>query len=74
MVRALVNLSLLAFVSSMTLRGIDQGELLIQAPAGSFLGHLDGGVRRWDGIPYAKPPVGDRRLRNPEPLDHLDEV
>ena len=32
----------------------------------------DRGVRRWAGIPYALPPVGDRRFRPPEPVLTFD--
>lgn len=41
-------------------------------------GLLDGteerGAHAFLGIPYAKPPVGDRRWRAPEPLDESDDV
>ena len=41
-------------------------------------GLLDGteerGVHAFLGVPYAKPPVGDRRWKAPEPLEKSDDV
>ncbi|MFC6592721.1 carboxylesterase/lipase family protein [Deinococcus lacus] len=40
----------------------------VAAPAGPVIGSLDRGLRIWEGIPYAQPPVGDLRWRAPRPL------
>ncbi|KAG8896432.1 hypothetical protein FRC01_011823, partial [Tulasnella sp. 417] len=39
----------------------------IQLDQGQFVGSSDGVVNRFLAIPFALPPVGDRRLRQPEP-------
>ncbi len=40
----------------------------ITAPAGAVAGRAKDGVNVFKGIPYALPPVGDRRWKAPEPL------
>lgn len=35
---------------------------------GSVIGLAENGLHVWRGIPYAAPPVGDRRWRAPQPL------
>lgn len=37
----------------------------VTAPAGTFRGLLDRGVRAWRGIRFAVPPTGERRWRDP---------
>lgn len=44
------------------------GAPVVAAPAGSLQGMRDRGSIVFRGIPYAKPPTGDRRWRAPEPL------
>ena len=39
----------------------------VQAPAGTVIGASDGDVAVFRGIPYAAPPVGDLRWREPRP-------
>ncbi|MBU0823427.1 MAG: carboxylesterase family protein [Alphaproteobacteria bacterium] len=40
-------------------------DMVVEAPAGSLRGSDDRGVRVFKGIPYAAPPVGERRWRPP---------
>lgn len=41
---------------------------------GKLLSVLNGSVGAFLGIPYAKPPVGQLRFRNPEPADSWEGV
>jgi carboxylesterase type B len=44
----------------------------VDIPNGTVHGVVDNcsGVEKFLGIPFAEPPVGDRRLRRAEPLEH----
>ena len=41
---------------------------------GTFVGTENNGVASWLGIPYSKPPVGERRFKAPEYVDTSDRV
>jgi para-nitrobenzyl esterase len=47
---------------------------LAHPACGSVRGIRTGQVSAWLGIPYARPPVGDLRLRAPEPADTWHDV
>lgn len=44
--------------------------LLIETTTGMVHGAHDGQTHRWLGIPYAADPVGELRLRSPQPQPH----
>ena len=46
----------------------------VRAPAGEIVGHGDGRVRRFLGIPYAEAPVGERRFAAPVPRARFTEA
>ncbi|MEK0315483.1 carboxylesterase/lipase family protein [Cohnella sp. 56] len=43
------------------------GDLRIKTSIGWLEGRIENGAAVWKGIPYAKPPVGERRFAAPEP-------
>ncbi|MBQ9008736.1 MAG: carboxylesterase/lipase family protein [Clostridia bacterium] len=46
----------------------------VKTRTGIYVGGKKLGTRSYLGIPYAKPPVGERRWKAPEPLPDSDEV
>jgi para-nitrobenzyl esterase len=48
--------------------------LVVDTADGAVLGRELGGLRTWRGLPYAAPPVGERRLRAPHPVDSWSGV
>lgn len=50
--------------------GLTSDRLVVETDAGPVRGILEEGeVLTWRGIPYAAPPVGDRRWRTPAPVE-----
>ncbi|WP_276641042.1 carboxylesterase/lipase family protein [Siccibacter turicensis] len=47
---------------------------IIQLPQGRLRGALENNTHCWRGIPYAAPPVGERRWRAPEPVTAWEGV
>ena len=47
----------------------DARPVLVATQAGTVRGVEGAGVRAWLGLPYAAPPVGDRRWRAPRPVE-----
>ncbi len=44
-------------------RELNAPDEVVTAPAGTYHGFVANGTRIWRGIPYAEPPVGDRRWK-----------
>lgn len=51
----------------------DAPDAVASAPAGTFHGFVQNGTRIWRGIPYAEPPIGDRRWKVTLPKKKLEE-
>ena len=49
-------------------------ERAVKTKPGVYVGEKMGSVINYLGIPYAKPPVGNRRWKAPEPLDPSEDV
>lgn len=47
---------------------------ILNPPCGSVQGQFKKGVSSYKGIPYAMPPVGERRFKAPEPMPPWQEV
>jgi len=47
---------------------------VVDAPAGAAAGKVEGGVRVFEGLPYAAPPVGPARWTPPKPLPRWSGV
>ncbi|RST31286.1 hypothetical protein HMF7854_10905 [Sphingomonas ginkgonis] len=48
--------------------------LTVTIAAGTVRGHMHAGIRRFLGLPYAAPPVGERRFQPPQPAAPWTEV
>ena len=46
----------------------------IETTKGKIKGVQESGFQRFFGIPFAKPPIGELRFREPQPMDPWDEV
>ena len=47
---------------------------IVESIYGKLRGQLQGNATVWKGVPYAKPPIGDRRFRAPQPPEPWAEV
>ncbi len=61
--------SLLAALSAAALAspGFAAEPVKVSTKPGVLVGEQDGATRRFKGVPFAKPPVGDLRWRAPQP-------
>ena len=72
---ALVCLALTpAFASAQNLKAQAKRNPIVNAPAGSVEGQLDGRLRVFKGVPYALPPVGQARWKPPIPMPRWTET
>lgn len=53
---------------------IDTAKLLVNTAQGKVLGTIEKGVPVWKGIPYAKAPVGQLRMKAPVPHEKWDGI
>lgn len=54
--------------------GAFDADCAVKTGTGVFVGRKEDGALWFSGIPYAKPPVGERRWKAPEPLDESEDV
>ncbi len=55
-------------VTSLSAESDDKTGPIVNAPAGKVEGRMEGELRVFKGIPFALPPVGERRWRPPSPM------
>src|SRR5580704_9444184 len=60
------TVALIALASSTLAQ--DKHTQIVRAPAGAVQGQIEGDLRVFKGIPFALPPVGERRWRTPSPM------
>ena len=82
--KKLLSLTLMCMVASVVVLAIGCGGGKVARPAttmevpqlasGPISGTFEGGVRAYLGIPYAAPPVGELRWKEPQPVAPWDEV
>src|SRR4051794_34714175 len=65
MTRFIVAVSGLVALTSLTISGAPD---ILRVDGGQISGTSAGGVRMFKGIPFAAPPVGDRRWKPPQPV------
>lgn len=56
------------------IRGDYDADLAVKTKTGIYVGGKEKNIIYYSGIPYAKPPVGERRWKAPEPLPESEAV
>ncbi len=59
---------------SMSAAPDDKHGPIVKAPAGTVEGRMEGELRVFKGVPFALPPVGERRWKAPEPMPRWEGV
>jgi para-nitrobenzyl esterase len=67
----LIVISVFAFLLSCSEK---QLSTLVETEAGQIEGTIENGIKVFRGIPYAAPPVGDLRWKEPQPVEPWDGV
>lgn len=70
---SLLAAALCCAASMQTVAAEATSPLTVSAPAGKFHGKTVQNTTQFQGIPYARPPVGERRWTAPIPVDYLSD-
>lgn len=65
---ALMITLLTTAVSAQAASAVDSGPAFVHVGSGAIAGQLQGSVGRFEGIPFAAPPLGHLRWREPQPV------
>ncbi len=60
--------------TTMSAQSHDKSGPIVKAPAGVVEGQMEGELRVFKGIPFALPPVGERRWKAPSPMPRWEGV
>ena len=70
----MIRLHVALILTALAAGPVVAAEPVVDAPAGVLQGASDRGVRVFRGVPYAQPPLGERRWRPPGALPRWDGV
>jgi len=59
---------ILALMACLAAPAVARGAAVVEAPAGAVRGTIENGLRVFRGVPFAQPPIGERRWRPPAEL------
>jgi para-nitrobenzyl esterase len=52
----------------------NSNDLIVKTANGTLEGTMEGDIRTFKGIPFAQPPVGDLRWKEPQPVQNWQGV
>ena len=67
-------LSCLMLTSQIFSQSVNENMLIVKATNGSLQGAEDSGIRTFKGIPFAQPPVGGLRWKEPQPVKNWEGI